>query len=97
MCSMAASQFKTAGASSTKPGSASSSVTLSNNEVWSWYCARPKKTPDAEQLCSNNNRGRGSSMFLCLCLKVCLAAGAELTVSCIKKNAWAQFTVACAN
>ena len=56
MCSTAASQFKTAGASSTKPGSASSSVTLSNNEVWSWYCARPKKTPDVEQLCSNNSK-----------------------------------------
>jgi len=59
MCSTAASQFKTAGASSTKPGSASSSVTLSNNEVWSWYCARPKKTPDAEQLCRNNSKRTG--------------------------------------
>jgi hypothetical protein len=54
MCSTAASQFKTAGSSSTKPSSATSSVTLSANEVWTWYCAKPKKTAEVEQLCSNN-------------------------------------------
>ena len=54
MCSTAASQFKTAGASSTKPQSASSSVTLSAAEVWNWYCAKPKKTDEVARLCSNN-------------------------------------------
>jgi len=59
MCSTAASQFKTAGASSTKPSSASSSVTLSTNEVWNWYCAKSKKTAEVEQLCSNNKKRTG--------------------------------------
>jgi hypothetical protein len=59
MCSTAASQFKTAGASSTKPSSASSSVTLSTNEVWNWYCAKAKKTAEVEQLCANNKKRTG--------------------------------------
>jgi len=59
MCSTAASQFKTAGASSTKPSSASSSVTLSNNEVWNWYCAKAKKTEEVEKLCTNNKKRSG--------------------------------------
>jgi len=54
MCSTAASQYRTGGASSTKPSSASSSVTMSANEVWTWYCAKPKKAAVAEQLCSSN-------------------------------------------
>jgi len=58
MCSTAASQFK-AGASSTKPSSASSSVTLSNNEVWNWYCAKAKKTEEVEKLCTNNKKRSG--------------------------------------
>ena len=37
MCSTAASQYRTGGASSTKPSSASSSVTMAANEVWRPY------------------------------------------------------------
>jgi len=57
MCSTAASQFKTAGASSTRPGASTSAATQSANEVWKWYCSKPgKRSLEQEQLCSNNSK-----------------------------------------
>jgi len=59
MCSTAASQFKTAGASSTKPSSATSSVTQSANEVWTWYCSKGKPSADKDKLCADNTKRQG--------------------------------------
>merc|ERR1719310_631927 len=49
LCSTAASQYKTSGASSTKPSSSTSSTTLSYNEVWQWHGGKPNKDAEAEK------------------------------------------------
>jgi hypothetical protein len=59
ICSTAASQYKTAGAQSTRPSASSSPVSLSASEVWAWYCARPKQTADSTQLCENQKKRSG--------------------------------------
>lgn len=53
LCATAASQYKTAGSSSTKPGASSSPVTVSSNEVFDWYCTKAGGGSDKTALCSN--------------------------------------------
>ena len=55
LCATAASQFKTAGATSTKPGSSSSSVTQSYNDVWTWYCGKAGGA-DRQKQCDTYNK-----------------------------------------
>lgn len=55
LCSTAASQFKTAGATSTKPGAATSSVTQAYNDVWTWYCGKAGGA-DKQRQCDTYNK-----------------------------------------
>lgn len=59
ICSTAASQYKTAGAQSTRPSASTSPVSVSSQEVWTWYCGRPKQSADSTQLCENQKKRNG--------------------------------------
>lgn len=54
LCSTAASQFKTGGASSLRPTSSTSPTTLSSNEVWTWYCAKEGQDAEQQKMCANH-------------------------------------------
>jgi len=59
LCSTAASQYKTAGSSSTRPSAASSPATLSSSEVWTWFCAKGSKSADNTKMCSDYEKRSG--------------------------------------